>query len=189
MPEGSAQDKKAKAKAQGVSRGTKYKKVADKVKPVLGHLDERFRIVRNIIGDPLEKLPELPVHPREFEPTGRYTQERKEAMDKLHNEDFLWPKERKLMHNFMMLHQDGFAWDDSERGSFNTEMFPPVEIPTREHTPWVLKNIKIAPGIYDKVCQEIKRKIDTGVYEPSNSSYRSRWLCPQEGWRELAPRP
>ncbi|SJL18986.1 uncharacterized protein ARMOST_22591 [Armillaria ostoyae] len=28
-----------------------------------------------------------------------------------------------------------------------------------------------------EVCRIIKSKIDAGVYEPSNSSYRSRWFC------------
>jgi len=28
-----------------------------------------------------------------------------------------------------------FAWDDLERGSFNKEFFPPIEIPTVLHTP------------------------------------------------------
>ncbi|ETW82378.1 hypothetical protein HETIRDRAFT_314923, partial [Heterobasidion irregulare TC 32-1] len=34
----------------------------------------------------------------------------------------------------------------------------------------------IPPGIYDEVCRLIKTKIAAGVYEPSNSSYRSRWF-------------
>ncbi len=45
------------------------------------------------------------------------------------------------------------------------------------HIPWVLRNIPIPPGIYDKVCRIIKSKIDSDVYEPLNSSYRSRWFC------------
>lgn len=177
VAEGSAQDKKAKAKSQGISSGTKYKKVADKVKPILGTLDQKFRIVRKITGNPLEDMPEMPTRPRDFEPEGRYTQERMEAMDKMHPEGFLWPEERKLLHEFMRAHNKGFAWDDSERGSFKLEYFPPVEMPTIPHTPWVLKNIPIPPGLYDRVCAVIKQKIDAGVYEPSNSSYRSRWFC------------
>ena len=175
--EGSAQDKKVKAKIKGVSTGTKYKKVADKVKPVLGTLDEKFRIVREIKGDPLAELPKLPERPGPFVPTGRYTQERMEGMDKAHSGPFLWPEERLLLHNFMMLHHDGFAWDDTERGSFKEEFFPPVVIPTVPHTPWVLKNIPIPPGLYERVCDMIRKKIEAGVYEPSNSSYRSRWFC------------
>ena len=77
----------------------------------------------------------------------------------------------------MTLHQDAFAWDDSERGHFREDFFSPIEIPVVPHTPWVLRNIPIPPGIYDEVCAVIKRKIDAGVFEPSNSSYRSRWFC------------
>ncbi|KAH7917089.1 hypothetical protein BV22DRAFT_991874, partial [Leucogyrophana mollusca] len=94
-----------------------------------------------------------------------------------HAEDFLWPEERKLMHHFMSLQEKGFAWDDSERGHLREDFFPPVDMPVLPHKPWVLKNIPIPPGIYDKVCKVIRRKIDAGVYEPSNSSYRSRWFC------------
>jgi hypothetical protein len=35
--------------------GKKYKPVADKVKPILGELDAKFRIERNITGDPTTK--------------------------------------------------------------------------------------------------------------------------------------
>jgi len=41
----------------------------------------------------------------------------------------------------------------------------------------VKKPFRIPPAIYDKVCQIIKRKINAGVYEPSNLSYQSRWFC------------
>lgn len=45
------------------------------------------------------------------------------------------------------------------------------------YTPWVLRNILIPPGKYQEICSIIKSKIEAGVYEPSNSSYRSRWFC------------
>ena len=35
----------------------KYKPVARKIKPVIGELPDKFRIIRNIIGDPLRDLP------------------------------------------------------------------------------------------------------------------------------------
>jgi len=76
----------------------KYKLVALKVKPILGTLPERFRITREIVGDPLQGMPKLPEHPPEFKPRGRYTLERKEKLDMAHEEGFLWPEERKLMH-------------------------------------------------------------------------------------------
>ena len=159
-----------------IKTGKKYKPVALKTKPILGELADKFRIVRNIIGDPLEHLPTLDPNPPKFSPTGRYTQERKELFDTA-NSGFLWPAERDLLHHFMMLHQDGFAWNDSERGHFREDFFPPVEMPVVPHTPWVQRNIPIPPGIYDEVCKLIKKKVDAGVFEPSNSSYRSRWFC------------
>ena len=153
----------------------KYKPVALKVKPVIGELPDKFRIVRRITGDPLQNLPMLPTNPPPFTPTGRYTQERKDLFDKL-NPGFLLPAERALMHYFMMAHQDGFAWETSERGHFREDFFPPVDIPVIQHKPWVQRNIPIPPGLYTEVCRLVKDKIDAGVFEPSNSSYRTRWF-------------
>ena len=96
----------------------KYKPVALKTKPVIGELPGKFRIRREIVGDLLAEIPELLVKPSEFEPTGRYTLEHKERIDSCHEGDFLWDKERKLMHHFMMLQNKGFAWEDQERGKF-----------------------------------------------------------------------
>ena len=50
--------------------GKKYKPVALKVKPIYGDLPEKFRIKRDIKGNPLADMPELkPISP-EFTPTG-----------------------------------------------------------------------------------------------------------------------
>ena len=76
--------------------GKKYKPVALKVRPVETELPSRFRIIRDIKGDPLENIPELPTHPQDFKPMGRYTQERKEQFDKVHEGNFLLPEEKKL---------------------------------------------------------------------------------------------
>jgi hypothetical protein len=96
----------------------KYKPVTRKIRPVATELPERFHIVRNIKGDPLSTLPDLPTRPKPFEPTQRYTEVRKAIIDAAHPGEFLWPQERLLLHQFMLVHQDGFAWDDSERGHF-----------------------------------------------------------------------
>jgi hypothetical protein len=185
LEEGAVQKEK---KSQKIIRGTnmmekdvrsvyKYKPVALKVKPVVQELPSEFRIKREIVGNPLAEMPELSPRPPEFEPTGRYTQERKDQFDNTHEGDFLLPEERKLMHHFMMLQSYGFAWDDTERGRFREDFFPPIDIPVVPHKPWVLKNIPIPPGLYQEVCRIIKKKLEAGVYEPSNSSYRSRWFC------------
>jgi hypothetical protein len=50
--------------------GKKYKPVHLKVKPTLAELPDKFRIIRDIKGDPLATLPELSLHPPPFVPTG-----------------------------------------------------------------------------------------------------------------------
>ena len=162
---------------EGARSVYKYKPVALKTRPVIQELPPEFRIKREIIGDPLAEMPKLSPNPPDFVPTGRYTEERQDKIDKIHGEDFLLPEERKLMHHFMMEQDLGFAGDDTERGSFREDFFPPIEMPVIPHKPWVLKNIPIPLGLYPKVCEVIKTKIDAGVYEPSNSAYRSRWFC------------
>ena len=79
----------------------KYKPVAQKVKPLYTDLPAKYRIMRDIRGDPLADMPVLNPRPPEFTPTGRYTKEKKEAIDLVHRGDFLWPEERKLVHLIM----------------------------------------------------------------------------------------
>ena len=154
----------------------KYKPVAKKVRSVISEMPDKFRIVRNIVGDPLADLPELDPRPAPFKPGTRYTEARRAAVRENHQE-FLWPAELDILDDLILKAEKGFAWTESERGAFRTDFFPPVEIPTIPHTPWVLKKIPIPPGIYPEVCQLIRKKIDSGVYERSNASYSSRWFC------------
>jgi hypothetical protein len=51
-----------------------------------------------------------------------------------------------------------------------------VEIPTVEHAVWVERSIPILCGQLTEFCAVIKKKIDAGVYEPSNSSYHSKFF-------------
>jgi hypothetical protein len=102
----------------------KYKPVARKIRPVIAELPDKFHIIHNIIGDPLEDMPTLSPNPPPFEPTGCYTTERRDIIDHVHPEGFLWPGERQLMHHFMCIQNMGFAWDDSERGRFHEDFFP-----------------------------------------------------------------
>jgi hypothetical protein len=77
----------------------------------------------------------------------------------------------------MWLHQDALAFEDTDRGTLKESYFSPYIIPTVPHIPWEYKNIPIPPGIQDKVIEVLKLKIDAGVYEASQSAYRSRWFC------------
>ena len=99
---------------RGVVTKKKYKPVAKKIKPVIAELPEKYRIVRNIVGNPLENMPNLDPNPPPFQPTGRYTEERRDKVD-MNHQDFLLPKERDLMHDFMCKQNQAFAWNDLER--------------------------------------------------------------------------
>lgn len=159
-----------------VIRAFKYKPVAKKVRPVATDTPAEFRVERRMVGDPLADLPKLPVHPPEGEPGTRLTKERGEKFD-WDPGGFLWPEELKLVKWLVRAHETAFAWDASERGTFREDIFPPLKIPTIPHKPWVYRNIPIPPAIYSDVVEIIKEKIAAGVYEPSTSSYRSRWFC------------
>jgi hypothetical protein len=53
----------------------KYKPIALKVHPVITNLPDCFRIIQNIIGDPLKNMPLLNPHPPSFMPSPRYNAE------------------------------------------------------------------------------------------------------------------
>ncbi|KAJ2934660.1 hypothetical protein H1R20_g2455, partial [Candolleomyces eurysporus] len=153
----------------------KYKKVANRVKPVAALLPPQFRVERHIPSDPLADLPELPTNPPEFKPGERYTRERAEKM-KINEDGLLTEEEVKLVHAFFNLSQYAFAWDESEKGIFSEDYLPPVKIATLPHAVWILKNIPIPPGLFPKIVKIIKAKMDSGVIEPSNAAYRSQWF-------------
>jgi len=154
----------------------KYKPVAKKIKSVPVTLPEEFHTTRKIIGDPLADMPKLSPHPIDFAPTGHYDKEARDIIDANHPGNFLLPEEQKLMHHFMMIFEHSFAWNESQKGSFRQDFFPPIKIPVILHVPWALRNIPILPGIYNDVVMIIHDKIAVGTYKPSSLSYRSRWF-------------
>jgi hypothetical protein len=160
-----------------VFTGKQYKPVACKIRPIKMELPSRFCIICNIKGDPLQDLPTLSPIPPDFMLSGHYTEEQCNQFNQVHTGDFLLPEEHKLVHHFMCLQNVTFAWTDQECGHFCKDFFPPIEIPTILHKPWAQCNIPIPPSIYNEVCQIIKNKINTGIYEQSNSSYCSHWFC------------
>jgi len=120
-------------------------------------------------------LPELPTHPPDFTPTHKITDERMKIL-KINEKEFLSSEEEKLFRHIMVLNEDAIAFEDAERGTFKESYFSPYIIPTVPHVPWEHRNIPIPPGLRERVIEVLKLKIDAGVYEQSQSSYRSRWF-------------
>jgi hypothetical protein len=149
-----------------------YKRVANKVKPVATTMPAHARIIHRFPKNPLLSLPLLSTHPPEFSPGRRLTQERMNDLGVFKNE-FLWPEEQKLAAQVLSNNEYTLAWDESEKGRFRDDYFPPIIIPTIKHIPWTHRQPPIPPGIKNEVIKLIKSKIESGVYEASNSSYQS----------------
>jgi len=154
----------------------KYKTVDKKVRPIPATLPEEFHTIRRIPEDPLLMLLPLPTHLPDFTPGKCLMQERLDELN-LNSNGFLWPEELKLVTHILKVNELALAWMEAEKGRFKDEYFDPVKILVIEHVPWAHKNLPIPPGILEEVIKLFREKVAAGVYEPSDTLYRSRWFC------------
>ena len=68
---------------------------------------------------------------------------------KVNTNGFLLPDKEKLVHHMIGVHENAFAWDESEKGQFLSAYFDDIVILTIEHIRWALRNISIPLGIHD----------------------------------------
>ena len=155
---------------------TAYKRVAQKIHPVSGTFPQEARVTRQFPHNPLDTLPKLPTHPPDFIPTSRLTAERMDSLE-VNKDGFLLAEEEKLFKHILVLNEATLPFEEKDRGIFRRDYFSDYIMPTVPHTPWEYRNIPIPPGIRDKVIELLKSKLEAGVYEPSQSSYRCRWFC------------
>ncbi|KAG1843079.1 ribonuclease H-like domain-containing protein [Suillus tomentosus] len=134
-----------------------YKKVANKVEPVATTMPAHARIIRHFPEDPLASLPFLSRTPPAFIPGTCLTQERMDKLGVFKNK-FLLPEERKLATHVLMNNEFALAWDETEKGRFCDDYFPPVIIPTIEHVPWTHRQPPIPPGIRDEQLNSVTVK-------------------------------
>lgn len=155
---------------------TAYKRVDKKVRPIAGHFPQSAQVRRTIPSDPLLTLPPLSKNPPPFEPTKHLTQERMDGI-KINPEGYLSEQEERLFMQVLLNNEQSLAFGEEDRGTLKESYFSPYIMPTVEHTPWQIKHRPIAHGIRNQVIELLKDKIKAGVYEPSQSSYRSSWFC------------
>ena len=153
-----------------------YKPVHKKHRPVPATFPEDARVTRQFPEDPLLSLPYLSPNPPEFTPTPRLTQARLDIL-KINPDGFLWPEEEKLFIMVFKNNENALAYNEEERGTLRRDYFSDYIIPVVEHEPWTNTQNPIPPGIMPKVVEFIRSKINKGVYEPSQGSYRSGWFC------------
>ncbi|KAG1743532.1 hypothetical protein EDD22DRAFT_958769 [Suillus occidentalis] len=111
-----------------------YKKVANKVKLVATTMPAHARIIRTFPEDPLLSLPHLSSAPSKFVPGTCLTQQCMDNLSIFQNM-FLSPEEQKLAACVLMNNKFALAWDETEKGHFCDDYFPPIVIPTIEHIP------------------------------------------------------
>lgn len=149
-----------------------YKTVDKKIRPVAAPLPEDCLVKRRFPEDPLDSLPSLSPIPLDFIPTSRLTADRLKIL-KINQSGFLWPEEEKLFISVFMKNEEVLAFDETERGTMRQDYFTDYIIPTIEHVPWAKKPIPVPPGIRPIVIEALKKKLDIGVYESSQASYRA----------------
>lgn len=162
----------------------KYKRVDQKIRPVPSQIPEHMKTRRQFPEDPLRNLPPLPYHPPEFQPTLKITSERMAELN-IDSSPGLWPEEKKLLKYVLKLNERSIAFDEDERGTFRRDYFSDYKMPVVHHQPWQDKNIPLPPGYRDEIIRLLKEKIDAGVYERAQSSYRSKWFCVKKKNGEL----
>ncbi|KAI5822487.1 hypothetical protein K523DRAFT_256865, partial [Schizophyllum commune Tattone D] len=157
---------------------TAYKRVDKKIRPVTGVVPIEHQVVRNRPDDAelFESLVPLTPHPPDFVPTERLTQERLASMN-INEEGYLRPEEVKLFEQVLRHNDSALAFEENQRGTLKSSYFSPYVFVTIPHKAWEYRNIPIPPGIHDKVIDLLREKLKAGVYEPSQSAYRSRWFC------------
>ncbi|KAK7688134.1 hypothetical protein QCA50_008504 [Cerrena zonata] len=95
---------------------TAYKRADKKVRPVPGVFPEEDRVLCHFPEDPLLSLPKLTMHPPEFIPNGRLTQERLDEMN-INPDKYLWPEEEKLFKWVLQLNQDSLVFEEEHCGT------------------------------------------------------------------------
>ena len=162
----------------------KYKKVENRVRPVPAVMPEDVKVQRTFPEDPLKNLPSLPIRAPEFVPTPKVTRERMDRLGIDENSN-LTKEEKRLLKHVLVLNERSIAFEESERGTFRRDYFTDYQIPVTSHVPWADKNIPLPPGQREEIIRMLREKIDAGVYEEAQSSYRSRWFCVQKKTGDL----
>lgn len=88
----------------------------------------------------------------------------------------LKPRERDLLLSILSNREAALAWDFSECGRVREDVVPPQEINTIEHEPWRTPNHSIPRALKDVAIGMVRERLDRGVIEPAQCSYRNPWF-------------
>ena len=83
----------------------------------------------------MRTLPYISPYPPAFQLGICITSERMEELGLWKNR-FLWPEEKQLVTQVLLLNEKGLAWEKTEKERFRDDYFSPVKIPVQEHLLW-----------------------------------------------------
>jgi hypothetical protein len=156
---------------------TKYKRVGEKVKPVLidlqdGTIPFDWTKSNQESNDSLEEIQE------------------KMNQIKIGEGDFLTLEETGVFEEIVLKNIKAFAFKASEIGRISESVVKPYTIRTVPHEPWVMRPLPMQEKIRVKGMQMIKEKLEGGFIEPCHGLYSNRyWLVPKKSGATLYPRP
>jgi hypothetical protein len=82
-----------------------------------------------------------------------------------------------LLKHVIVLRQKSVAFCEEERGSLHHSYGQPYKIPVIAHDPWQKRPIPIPKPILPDFIELVRKRIKTGLYEQSASSYSSLVFC------------
>jgi hypothetical protein len=158
-------------------QAAKYKGVAKKIRPVNQPMPQD-------LNPPLERPPlsrdpystPLTPFPPEFIETQRITVARLESVN-FGPSGWLTEEELKLLKHVITLREKSIAFSEEERGILKHGYGQPYKIPVIEHAPWQQRPIPIPSAIRGDFIELVRKRIQTGLYEQSTSSYSSPVFC------------
>ncbi|MBW0552026.1 hypothetical protein O181_091741 [Austropuccinia psidii MF-1] len=118
----------------------------------------------------------LSPNPPIFQETFKVTHERLQAVN-LCPPGWLSNEEINLLKNIITLIEKSIAFCEEDRGLLKHSYGKPYKIPVIAHEPWQKKPMPIPKPILPKFTQLIRKRIRTGLYGKSTSSYTSPILC------------
>ena len=77
----------------------------------------------------------------------------------------------KLLKQVLRLREKAISFCPEERGLFKQEYGNPYIIPLVDHQPWQIKPIPIPQTLRDQFQDLVKKRVQTGLYKQSTSSY------------------
>ena len=155
----------------------KYKTVDKKIRPVNHAMPQDVNppLQRPALSRDPYQTP-LTMRPPEFTPTSRITHERLEMIN-FGPSGWLTEEELKLLKHVIVLRQNSVAFCEEERGLLRHSYRQPYKIPVIAHKPWQKKPIPIPKPIMDDFVELLRKRINSGLYKQSTSSYSSPIFC------------